>query len=253
MVEINEQAVNKTPLSEQLSSSGGSALDRYRQKAAGDMSVMRLLQYELGMTLFSNMAGGAGYLLRKWFISSLFGEVGSGLILGRGVTLRHPGKMAIGKNVAIDDYVMIDASGAGENGVRINDQVIVSRNCVVQGKTGYVHIGKKADIGCNTMITSATGISIGKYVLIGGNCYIGGGRYFADKLDVPMMMQGVFSKGPVIIEDDVWLGANVTVLDGVRIGKGSIIGAGAVVTKDIPDYKIAVGMPARVIGDRQAK
>ncbi|NEQ84957.1 MAG: maltose O-acetyltransferase [Moorea sp. SIO2I5] len=84
-----------------------------------------------------------------------------------------------------------------------------------------------------------------------GNCYIGGGRYLSDRLDIPMMEQGVYSKGPVVIGDDVWLGAGAIVLDGVRIGKGCIIGAGAVVTKDLPDYAVAIGVPARVIRMRQ--
>jgi acetyltransferase-like isoleucine patch superfamily enzyme len=61
-----------------------------------------------------------------------------------------------------------------------------------------------------------------------------------------MMEQGLYSNGPVVIEDDVWLGAGAIVLDGVRIGKGCIVGAGAVVTKDLPDYAIAIGVPAKV-------
>lgn len=251
--DMKRKAIHKTPLSEQLSSGGGSALDRYRQKAAGSVSLFRLLQYEIGMTFFSGLGGGIGYVLRKLFLGPLFRQVGEGLILGKGITLRHPGKIQMGQNVAIDDYVMLDASGAGEEGLQIDDHVIISRNCVVQGKTGYVRLGRKTDIGCNTMITSASGISIGAHVLIGGNCYIGGGRYFTEKLDVPMMEQGVFSKGPVVIEDDVWLGANVTVLDGVHIGKGSIVGAGAVVTKDLPQYSVATGVPAKVISRRLDK
>ncbi|NJM72477.1 MAG: acyltransferase [Scytonema sp. RU_4_4] len=71
---------------------------------------------------------------------------------------------------------------------------------------------------------------------------------FAD-LTRPMKSQGVTSKG-IVIENDCWLGTGVKVLDGVRIGCGSVIGAGAVVTKDIPPYSIAVGVPARVIAQR---
>jgi acetyltransferase-like isoleucine patch superfamily enzyme len=161
--------------------------------------------------------------------------------------------MRLGDNVAIDDYVMLDASGAGEKGVQIGDQVIISRNCVIQGKTGYVHLGRKTDIGCNTMITSASGVSIGTHGLIGGNCYIGGGRYYTERLDIPMMEQGVYSQGEVIIEDDVWIGAGAVVLDGIHIGKGCIIGAGAVVTKDLPDYAVALGIPARIVGNRRTE
>ncbi|MFP3386216.1 hypothetical protein, partial [Tritonibacter sp. SIMBA_163] len=91
--------------------------------------------------------------------------------------------------VAIDDYVLLDASGAGEEGITLENEVIISRNCVIQGKTGSVLIGKKTNIGCNTIISSGAGIVIGNSVLIAGNCYIGGGRYISDRLDIPMMEQ----------------------------------------------------------------
>ena len=63
--------------------------------------------------------------------------------------------------------------------------------------------------------------------------------------------QTSISKGPVVIEEDAWLGAGVKVLSGVRIGKGAVIGAQSLVNKDIPDYAIAVGVPAKVIGYRK--
>ena len=62
--------------------------------------------------------------------------------------------------------------------------------------------------------------------------------------------QPLASKGPIVIEDDAWLGLGVIVLDGVTIGRGAVIGAGAVVTGDVPPYAIAVGVPARVVGSR---
>jgi acetyltransferase-like isoleucine patch superfamily enzyme len=68
--------------------------------------------------------------------------------------------------------------------------------------------------------------------------------------DQTIMSQGLETKG-IVIEDDCWLGTGVRVMDGVTIGKGCVIGAGAVVTKDIPPYSVAVGVPARVISQRQ--
>jgi acetyltransferase-like isoleucine patch superfamily enzyme len=240
--------VPKKPLAEQLHESQSSPLKRYWKKAPGNISFVRLIQYELALMFLGDLAGALGYLLRKQFYRPLFRKMGSGVILGKGITLRHPGKISLGDQVAIDDYVLLDASGVEGTYVHLGDQVIISRNCVIQGKSGPLTIGARTDIGCNTIITSpAAGIQIGQAVLIAGNCYIGGSRYIADQLDVPMMDQGIYSKGPVIIEDGCWLGAGVTVLDGVRIGKGSIVGAGAVVTKDLPDYAVATGIPARVV------
>jgi acetyltransferase-like isoleucine patch superfamily enzyme len=245
---IGELRVHKTPLATELHEARVSPLKRYWRKALGDVSLARFVQYEVATTLFGDLGGALGYLLRKQLYGPLFKRMGKGVILGKGIALRHPARISLGDQVAIDDNVLLDASGPEGSKVEIGDQVIVSRNCVIQGKSGPLTIGARTDIGCNTIITSpAAGIEIGQAVLIAGNCYIGGSRYIADRLDVPMMDQGIYSKGPTIIEDGCWLGAGATVLDGVRIGKGSIVGAGAVVTKDLPDYSIAVGTPAQVV------
>lgn len=249
--EVEEKAVSKIPLSEQLHNREASALQRYRQKAVGDLPLSGLLSYELAILLFSNLGGGLGYFLRKRFFSPLFQATGSGVIFGKGLVLRHPKRIRLGQHVAIDDYVMLDASGAGEDGLQVGDRVIISRNCVIQGKSGPLVIGDHCDIGCNTVLSSITGIYLGRSVLIAGNCYIGGGRYFTERLDLAIMDQGVYSKGAVHIGDGTWLGAGAIVLDGVHIGKGCIVGAGAVVTGDLPDYAIATGVPARIARMRQ--
>lgn len=133
----------------------------------------------------------------------------------------------------------------------LGDDVIISRNCIVQGKTGPLVIGKKTTIGPNVIICAVPGIFIGQSVAICANCYVGGGRYGSDCLDIPMVEQGDYSRGPVIIGDDVVLYPGASVLDGVHIGKGCIVGAGALVTEDLPDYAISIGVPAKVIGMRQ--
>lgn len=252
MVAPNEsQRIAKIPLSQQLNQTQSSALKRYQAKAVGTTQLLPFLSYELITLLFGNLAGSLGYITRKMFYPRLFKQVGKSAIFGKGMVVRYPGRITLGNNVAIDDYVLLDASGAGEAGINIGDSVIISRNCVIQGKTAAVTIKDKTDIGCNTILTSGAGIFIGCSVLIAANCYIGGGRYMTNRLDVPMMEQGVYTKGPVEIGDDVWLGAGAIVLDGVKIGKGCIVGAGSVVTKDLPDYAIAVGVPARIIKNRQ--
>jgi acetyltransferase-like isoleucine patch superfamily enzyme len=246
-----KQRIQKTPLVEQLNQPNVSLLQRYQYKVLGHDRLLPLIQYELVTMLFGSWSGSLGYLLRKSSYKKLFKSVGGGLILGKGIALRHPGCITLGDRVAIDDYVLLDASGAGEEGIVVGDDVIISRNCVIQGKTGSVAIGNQTDLGCNTILSSGAGIHIGNSVLIAGNCYIGGGRYISDRLDIPMMEQGLYSKGPVVIGDDVWLGAGAIVLDGVQVGRGCIVGAGAVVTKDLPDYAVAIGVPAKAIKTRE--
>jgi len=85
--------------------------------------------------------------------------------------------------------------------------------------------------------------------MVAPNCMIAGGNHNYSRIDKPMMFQGSNSKG-IIIEDDVWIGANSSILDGVKIGKGAIIAAGSVVTKDVCAYDIVAGVPAKKINSR---
>lgn len=243
--------IKKKPLISQLQNPSQTLLRRYRDKVFGNGGLVIFLEYELATFCFSNLSGGIGYFFRKIFYKRILGNVGTGVIWGKGISLRHPNNISFGNRVAVDDYVLLDAGGTGVGGIKIGDDVIISRNCVLQGKTGPVSIGDKTDIGCNTIISSVSGVFIDKTVLIAGNCYIGGGKYMSDSIEIPIMEQGLCPKGAVIIEEDVWLGAGVIVLDGVRIGKGSIIGAGAVVTKNLPNYSIATGIPATVVKNRK--
>ena len=93
-------------------------------------------------------------------------------------------------------------------------------------------------------------LSIGRDVLIAAHCsFISAQHVFGD-LSQPIRAQGLTTRGDIVIEDDVWLGMGVRVMDGVRIGRGSVVGANSVVTRDVPPYSVAVGAPARVIRKR---
>jgi acetyltransferase-like isoleucine patch superfamily enzyme len=105
----------------------------------------------------------------------------------------------------------------------------------------------------HTVIVSAMGnaVSIGDDAVAAAGCYVvAGGNYNLDRLDVPIARQGIRPTGGTRVGPGVWLGAKVTVLDGVTIGRDSVVGAGAVVTKSLPDRIIAVGVPARVVRSR---
>ena len=111
-------------------------------------------------------------------------------------------------------------------------------------------IGDNASIGPNNHITCANRIIIGNNFLSGGGCLItdnSHGISSKEMLRIAPEKRPIFSKGPVIIGDNVWLGENVSVLPGVTIGDSVIVGSNAVVTKDIPSFSVAVGNPAKVI------
>lgn len=105
-------------------------------------------------------------------------------------------------------------------------------------------LGDYSGIGINAKIGGAC--TIGKYVMMGPNCTIYSRNHKFSDLSRPMMEQGYSEDLPVEIGDDVWIGGNVTILPGVKIGSHSIIGACSVVTKDVPEYAIVAGNPAQV-------
>ena len=93
-------------------------------------------------------------------------------------------------------------------------------------------------------------VELGRYVMLGPNVAIVGGDHLFDKPGVPMVFSGRAELKKTTIEEDAWLGYGVTVITGVRIGRGAIVAACAVVTKDVPPYEIWGGIPARKIGER---
>lgn len=108
-----------------------------------------------------------------------------------------------------------------------------------------IKIGNNSGVGKNSIVGAYT--QIGDNVMMGEACFIYARNHKTDRLDVPMCIQGFEEYRPVVISDDVWIGARVTILPGAKIGKGVIIGAGAVITGEIPDYAVVGGVPARII------
>jgi acetyltransferase-like isoleucine patch superfamily enzyme len=229
-----------------------SPLQTYMNLTIGTVGLFRFFIYELLTSLLGPMPGGAGFFLRKIFYPQLFRKVGRGLIIGRNVVVRHPDKIELGTDVTIDDNCLIDARGAGQQGLVIEDGVIVNRNCMIQAKSGPIRIGRRTSLGSNSVIVSLGGIDIGEGVLTAGGCYISAGAYHFDDPNMPVMDQGAFTRGPIQIGDKSWLGTCVVVLDGVSIGTGAVIGAGSVVTRGIADNCIAVGAPAKIIRNKRS-
>lgn len=127
-------------------------------------------------------------------------------------------------------------------GSEIKDYVIIQA-------AGKISIGKYCQINPYTVLYGGH-IEIGDYVLIAPHCMIASGNHDFKQLDLPMRLAGWTMKKPIIIEDDVWIGANSTITDGVKIGKGSVIAANSCVIKDVEPYSIVGGVPAKQIGSR---
>lgn len=123
----------------------------------------------------------------------------------------------------------------------------IERN-VVFGRGTSIEIGDNSGMGANSVIPSDT--IIGDNVMMGPNCYIFLYNHKFDNLTIPMNQQGTNERKRTIIENDVWIGRNVTMTPGRIIKEGSIIGACTVLTKDFPEYSIVGGNPSKLIRSR---
>ena len=171
-----------------------------------------------------------------------------GLSLGKGVAiygtpvilLRNGGKAVIGDHVTLNSW---------NKSYHLN--MFAPVKIIADRPSATISIGERTRIH-GTCLHARSGISVGKRCLIAANCQIvdanGHDLSFAD----PQNRINTHGQAEeIIIEDDVWIGAGTTVLPGVRIGRGSIIGAGSVVTKSIPSMVVAAGNPARIMGSHE--
>lgn len=229
---------------------GGSTLSRYQDVVVGDRSLVSTVYYEWCICL-SCIPGALGLFFRKTFWPRLFGSCGKGVVFAANITLRHPHRIHIGDRVVISEGCILDARNDNvDEVIALGNNVILSNNVMISCKNGTVKIGARTGINAQTIIQSTNHcpVSVSADVIIGPQCYIvGGGSYNTDRLDIPMSRQGIKDDGGVTIEDDVWLGANVTVLGGVTMGTGSIAAAGAVVNNSVPAKALCGGLPAKII------
>lgn len=230
------------------SDTGKGPLRKYQEIMVGSTGLADLLKYELLTFFLGPMPGILGLFLRRYLYRGLFGALGPGSIIGSNVSLRQPGKIRIGARSMVAEHCLLSVSGSQSSGILIGENVFIGRGTSLTTRDALIRIDDFANIGAYCKISN--NVYIGKYALIAAYCYIGGANHRADRVDIPIALQGVEERGGVIIEDDVWLGAGVKVNDGVRIGKGSIVGAGSVVTRNLPEYSVAYGVPARAVRSR---
>jgi len=228
-----------------------SAREKYAALVVGRPGLGALIKHELITLLSQNTPGALGLMLRKTLYPSLLGACGRNVIFGQNVVLRHPHKIRIGSDVVIDDNCLIDAKGQSNRGITIGNGVFIGRNTILSCKDGDIDIDDRANIGFNAEIFSASAVRIGSDTLIAAYCYLIGGDHDFSDPSQPILAQTRRSAG-VTVGTGAWLGAGAKVLDGVLIGDGAVIGAGAVVRDAVPARAIAVGVPARVVGQRES-
>lgn len=225
---------------------------KYQDVAIGNRSILSLLKYELTITMLSWLPGAIGIFLRKYFYARLFRPKLRNVIFGKHVDIFSPNKIKIGKNCLIGDNCLLEAKQDAI--ISIGDNVSIGRGALIRCGMGSIQIGDDSAIAAYCNIAAfGTNVKIGKHAAIAAYSYVNGALgYDFNTLKGPMAHYPRIGKG-ITIEDNVWLGAGVKVIDGNNIGTGSVIGAGSVVTRNIPPYSTAVGVPAEIIKERVAR
>lgn len=178
-------------------------------------------------------------------------------LVGKHVQISHGRHIRCGKNVKFEDYSEIH--GLCTEGLVFGDNVTISRGVMIRpssyygGDLGYgLTIGNNSSIGPYGYVGCSGKVIIGENVMFGPKCSLFAENHVFKDIDSTIKSQGVKQKG-IIIEDDCWIGSNVIILDGVTIGKGSVIGAGAIVSKSVPAYTVFINKRDITTKDRKNK
>lgn len=196
-------------------------------------TIISLLYLLYPYSLHKQVLKKRNFLYTCW-ISNSFSLIGKGTWFEFKISTRGGKYIKIGKNCLFYRGNIIDAWD-NFNGVKYSPQILIGDNCSF-GAYSQITACNRIEIG-NNLLTGA-------YVIISDNNH---GIFSKEELVKNPKKRDLHSKGEVVIGDNVWLGDKVAVLSGVHIGDGVVVAANAVVTKDIPPYSLAAGVPAKVI------
>jgi acetyltransferase-like isoleucine patch superfamily enzyme len=166
-----------------------------------------------------------------------------------GVRIAFAENVRLGRRVYLDRGVYLHACPGG---IDIDDDAFIMHNAELHVFNfrdlphAFIRIGRRTFIGESVIIRGQGGVTIGEAVLVGPGAQILAINHNFDDPTLPIMDQGISGRG-IVIEDGSWISAGAIVLDGVRVGRGAVVGANAVVTRDVPPHTVVVGSPARVI------
>lgn len=173
-----------------------------------------------------------GRKIRSLWLRSIFNHCGKSVFFGKIGRIHGSKCISIADGTFFDDFFYLTA---WPERVKNVPALMIGENC---------SFGAYNHIACTNEITIGNHCLTGKWVTISDNNH---GDSSKDALQLPPSQRDMLSKGPVIIEDNVWIGDKATILSGVKIGKGAIVAANAVVTKDVPAYSVVAGNPAKII------
>ena len=221
----------------------------YVERANGKRSLPLFLWQGAVLTLMYRLPTIGATILRGFVYRSVLGGVGASCLIEEDVRFHVPQRISLSRRVFISQYCYLDGQTSF---IHLGNDVHLARSCTL--RAGELGITLHDGVGLNTRsyLDGNGGVEIGPNTLLSPGVQIISGNHVFDDATVPIKYQGT-AYGRVTIGEDCWLGTNVIVLPGVTVGRGAVIGAGAVVTKDLPDLAIALGVPAKVVGQRGAR
>jgi len=223
-------------------------LQRYRRRVTGSDSWCRFLWQGFVLTLLSGRPTIAASVLRRAAYRGVLGSVGPGCVIEQGVRLLVPRRVFLGRRVMVGEGCFLDAHNA-RGRIELQDDVWLSRGCLLVTAETEIVVEPQAYIGHRCLFYGHGGIRVGRNALLANDVQLICGNHTFARRDIPVRDQAGEEK-PIVIGEDAWLAASVIVLGGVTIGQGAVVGAGAVVTHDLPPFSIARGVPARIVGER---
>ncbi|MDY7075377.1 MAG: acyltransferase [Chloroflexota bacterium] len=223
----------------------------YRRRIVGRPGWGAFLKYELVTSIFGPWPGGLGVWLRSWLYPHIMHETQRPIYIGANVILRNPARISLGARTYIDNFAHLEgASDHPAGGIELGEGNYVYSFCVISAAYhGYVRTGRNCSFNPGTQIFGTGGVEIGANVLVGGLTTIIGYSHEFKDCTVPIMEQPITGQG-IRIGDNVWIGAQATIVDGVTVGDGAVIGANSVVTRDVPPDTVVAGVPARPLRKR---
>ncbi|NEQ04518.1 MULTISPECIES: acyltransferase [unclassified Moorena] len=198
--------------------------------------------------LIRNLRNNYKKQLRQNYYRKNLGNLGEDCYIGKSVIKNNLNKLFLGNRVIVENNVTLKCN-LEDSAIHIGDRSIIRSSAMLISAQGKIKIGSDCSVNPFCFLYGAGDLVIGNWVRIATHTVIVTSNYTFDDLDTPIDLQPSTKKG-VIIEDDVWIGAGVRILDGCRIGKGSVIGAGTVLTKSVEPYSVVVGVPGKVIRKR---
>jgi acetyltransferase-like isoleucine patch superfamily enzyme len=194
------------------------------------------------------------FILRGMWKRIFMGRIAGNVFIGKGVRIAYSSRLHAGRDLIIEDGAEVNCLAKG--GIQLGHRVTIGKYAIIRPSNLYggaigagLEMGDHSNIGPYSYIGCSGPIRIGNNVMISPRVSLYAENHVIAGIDIPMKEQGVTQKG-IVIEDDCWIAANSIILDGVTVGRGSVVAAGAVVSKNVPPYSVVAGVPARIIKSR---